>query len=153
MCLEFCPNTYEMVDHVCYPGQEYQLEYYLQHSPFRMRWNQSNFKKIIVLVIIFVLSFSLAILTISYFISRIFQRFIIFLALLILIYVSLVLTDVLPCPQPLIKLLTNLTLREKQVCVGIFGFLVLTLIAWIVCFNKQLTWNGLMIDYASKILP
>lgn len=61
--------------------------------------------------------------------------------------------NVLNTPYFLDPFISNINIKNKQVYIVIIAALAVFLVAWLVCFNKELSWNGLMLDYASKILP
>lgn len=92
-------------------------------------------------------------LVLSYFAPRLFQRVVIILALLILAYASLVLFGLLECPYPFSEALGGVDMRIRQACAAGGALVVIILLGWLVCFNGELSWNGLMMDYAAKILP
>lgn len=102
---------------------------------------------------IFALGISLAIPTLSYFASKIFQRFLIVLTILILVYLGLVILEVVSCPSLLDQFIAHINMLSKSVNLIIIGILILISIGWLICFNQELTWNGIMMDYASKVLP
>lgn len=116
-------------------------------------WRQAHLRPIIIFTIILAASLAVVLLGLSYFAPRIFQRVVIILALIILVYASLVLLGLLQCPYPLGEALGGIDMRKRQACAAGGTLLAITLLGWVVCLNGELSWNGVMMDYAAKILP
>ena len=74
-------------------------------------------------------------------------------AALAFLYAALATFSLLPTPRPIHHIIDDLNNREKLISTVTFGLLGVFLIAWMVCFHGELSWNGVMMDYGSKILP
>lgn len=122
-------------------------------SPLRQQWNISNLKEIWPHIIIFTFSLGVAMLTLSYFAPRIIQRFIILASTLAFLYALLAVFSLIPSPQPIHDIIEGLKNREKQISAAVFGLMGVLLILWMFCLHGELSWNGVMMDYGSKILP
>jgi hypothetical protein len=153
MCVDECPRDYHPIEQVCYPVSPHALQVYLHQSPFAAEWRQAHLKQIVVFTTILAGGLSLLLLALSYFAPRIFQRLMIALAFLLFLYVALVCLGFLECPYPFSGALGNSSERTRQIWGAVGGLMAIVLLGWIVCFNGELTWNGLMMDYAAKILP
>lgn len=153
LCVVECPPEYQPIGQACFPLPPSALDEYLLHSPFGEEWRQSHLIPIIVFTIILALSLSVVFLGLSYFAPRIFQRVIIILALLMLTYAVLVLFGLLECPYPFSETLGGIDIRMRQGFAAGGALVAIILLGWLVCFNGELSWNGLMMDYGAKILP
>lgn len=109
--------------------------------------------KVVVLSVVLVVSLSMVLVSISYFGGRIVQRFLVLLAVLMLGYLGLSVLEVLPHPSFLDPYIDGLIGRIKTIWLLGLGISVIGLLGWILCFNRELSWNGLMLDFASKIIP
>lgn len=152
LCVDECPPHYQPIGQVCFPLSPPALQQYLLQSSFRVEWRQVHFRSLIVFTIILSASLSIVLLGISYFAPRILQRAVIILSLLLVIYVSLVCFGMLDCPRPFAEALQAVNIRVRQIWVAAGTLLALILLGWMFCFNGELWWNGLMMDYACKIL-
>lgn len=151
--MDECPPEYQPIGQACFPLPPSALDGYLLQSPFGEEWGQAHFKPIILFTIILAASLSVVFLSLSYFVPRIFQRVVIIITLLILIYASLVCFGLLECPYPFSEALGGVNMRIRQACAVGGTLAAIILLGWMVCFNGEISWNGLMMDYAAKILP
>jgi hypothetical protein len=92
-------------------------------------------------------------LALSYFAPRTLQRIIMLASALAFLYALLALFNLLPSPQPVRDTIEGLKKREKQISAAVLGLLGVSMIGWMICFHRELSWNGAMMDYGSKILP
>lgn len=91
--------------------------------------------KVVTFSAILVVSLSMVLASISYFVGRIVQRFLLVLAVLVFGYLMLSVLEVLPHPSFLDPFVAGFTGKTKAMWLFGLGISAFGLLAWILCFN------------------
>ena len=92
--------------------------------------------KVVTFCTILVVSLAMVLASISYFVARIAQRFLLVLAVLVLGYLLLSVLEVLPHPSFLDPFLTGFSDSTKTVWLLGLGISAFGLLTWLLCFNR-----------------